>query len=114
MVNGLSPNYLNILVPQTIGNLTTYNLRRSNNLRTIACRTSLYNNSFLPSIINDWNSLRDEIKNAESLKFFKNHLNVDKPTPRPLYFFGERKIQGPYSPTILKNILCLCLQDLQI
>ena len=21
---------------------------------------------------------------------------------------------GPYSPTILKNILCLCLQDLQI
>ena len=93
MVNGLSPNYLNILVPPTIGNLTTYNLSRPNNLRTIACRTSLYNNSFLPSVVNDWNSLQDEIKNAESLTSFTYHLNLDKPTPRPLYFFGERKNQ---------------------
>ena len=93
MVNGLSPNYLNILVPPTIGNLTTYNKRRPNNLRTIACRTSLYNNSFLPSVISDWNFLRDEIKNAESLTSFKYHLNLDKPAARPLYFFGERKIQ---------------------
>ena len=67
MVNGLSPNYLNILVLPTIGNLATYNLRRPYNLRTIACRTSLYNNSFLPSVINDWNSLPEEIKNAVSL-----------------------------------------------
>ena len=57
MVNVLSPSCLNILVPSTIGNLTTYNLRRPNNLRTIACKTSLYNNSFLPSLINNWNSL---------------------------------------------------------
>ena len=26
----------------------------------------------------------------------------------------KKQILGPYSPTILKNILCLCLQDLQI
>ena len=93
MVNGLSPNYLNVLVPPTIGNSTTYNLRRPDNLRTIACRTSLYNSSFLPSVIYDWNSLPDEIKNAVSLSSFKYHLNLDKPTPRLLYCFGERKIQ---------------------
>ena len=93
MVNVLSPSCLNILVPSTIGNSTTYNLRRPNNLRTIACKTSLYNNSFLPSLINDWNSLPDEIKNAESLTSFKYHLNLDKPSPRPLYFFCERKVQ---------------------
>ena len=84
MVNGLSPSYLNALVPSTIGNSTTYNLRRPNSLKTIACKTSLYKNSFLPTVINDWNSLPDEIK---------NHLNLDKPAPRPLYFFGESKIQ---------------------
>ena len=92
MVNGLSLSYLNALVPSTIGNSITYNLRRQNNLKTIACKTSLYKNSILPSVINDWNSLPDEIKNAESLTSFKYHLNLDKPAPRPLYFFGERKI----------------------
>ena len=93
IVNGVSPSYLNVLVPLTIGNSTTYNLLRPNNLRTIACKTSLYNNSFLPSVINDWNTLPDEIKNGESLTSFNYHLNLDKPAPRPLYFFGERKIQ---------------------
>ena len=93
MVNGLAPNYLNILVPPTIGNSSSYNLRRPNNLRNIACRTRLYSSSFLPAVINDWNSLPDEIKNAESLSAFKYRLNVDKPCPRKLYFFGDRKIQ---------------------
>ena len=94
MVNGLSPSYLNALVPSMIGNSTTYNLGRPNNLKTIAYKTSLlYKNSFLPSVINVWNSLPDEIKNAESLTSFNYHLNLDKRAPRPLYFFGERKIQ---------------------
>ena len=69
MVNGLSPSYFNVLVPSKIGNSTTYNLRKPNNLRTVASQTSLNNNSFLPSVINDYNSLPDEIKNAESLFF---------------------------------------------
>ena len=93
MVNGLSSSYLNALVPSTIGISTTYNLRRPNDLYTNACKTRLYKNSFLPSVINDWNSLPDEIKNAESLTSFKYHLNLDKPAPRPLYFFGERKFR---------------------
>ena len=93
MVNGLAPNYLNTLVPSTVGNSCSYNLRRPNNLRNITCRTSLYSASFLPSVINDWNSLADDTKNAESLTAFKYRLNMDKPCPRRLYFFGERKIQ---------------------
>ena len=93
MVNGLTPNYLNTLVPSTVGNSCSYNLRRPNNLRNITCRTSLYSASFLPSVINDWNSLADDTKNAESLTAFKYRLNMDKPCPRRLYFFGERKIQ---------------------
>ena len=93
MVNGLIPNYLNSLVPPTIGDTCSYNLRNTNNLRNIACRTCLYSSSFLPTVINDWNSLPDDIKNAESLLSFKYHLNLDKPCPRKLYFYGDRKIQ---------------------
>ena len=93
MLNGLAPNYLNHLVPTTVGNFSAYNLRRPNNLRTIACRTSLYSSSFLPAVINEWNNLPDEIKNAESLSSFKYRINVDKPIPRKLYFFGDRKMQ---------------------
>ena len=90
---GLAPNYLNNLIPPTVGSSSTYNLRRPNNLRTIACRTSLYSNSFLPDVINDWNDLPDEIRNAESLSSFKYRLKLDKPIPNKLFFFGDRKMQ---------------------
>ena len=93
MVNGLPPYYINSLVPPTIGDSCSYNLRNPNNLRNIACRTCLYSSSFLPTVINDRNSLPDDIKNAESLSSFKYHSNLDKPCPRRLYFYGDRKIQ---------------------
>ena len=93
MITGLSPNYLNVLVPQTVGESISYNLRRPNNLRTITCRTTLYKHSFLPSVINDWNCLSDEMKNAGTLSAFKYRLNIDKPSPNKLYFFGDRKTQ---------------------
>ena len=31
--------------------------------------------------------------------------------PQVLSFTHRKKVQGPYSPTVLKNILCLFLQD---
>ena len=88
MVNGLSQNYLNTLVPPTVGS-SSYNLHRPNKSRNIACRTRLCSTSFLPGVIDEWNSLPDENKIAESLY----RLTVDKPCPLRLYFFGERKIQ---------------------
>ena len=48
---------------------------------------------FLPAVINDWNYLPDEIRNAESLSAFKYRLNLDKPIPNKLFFFGDRKMQ---------------------
>ena len=93
LFNGVSPNYLNIFVPHSVGESTSYNLRRPNNLRTITCRTTLYKNSFLPSAINDWNCLSDEMKNAGTLSAFKYRLNIDKPRPNKLYFFRDRKTQ---------------------
>ena len=51
MVNGLAPEYLQTLVPPTVQNTTSYNLRNANNLRNIRANTNLFYNSFLPSTI---------------------------------------------------------------
>ena len=84
---------LGIFMLVNLSTSTSYNLRRPNNLRTITCRTTLYKNSFLPSVINDWNCLSDEMKNSGTLSAFKYRLNIDKPSPSKLYFFGDRKTQ---------------------
>ena len=93
MINGLVPSYLNSLVPVTIGSTSSYNLRGSHYLQGIACRTNLYLNSFLPSVVTDWNALPIDVRNLDSLSAFKRYINRDKPNPNKLYFFGERKIQ---------------------
>ena len=91
MVNGLAPEYLSSLVP--VANRPVYNLRNTQNLQNIACRTNLYKNSFLPATTNEWNNLPQNVRNAESLSCFKRQINIDKPVPNKLFQFGERRIQ---------------------
>ena len=57
MSTNVSQSYLSSLVPQSVDHAFSYNLRNSHNLRPIATRTNLYYNSFLPSVIRDWNEL---------------------------------------------------------
>ena len=91
MVNGLAPEYLSSLVP--VANRPVYNLRNTQNLQNIACRTNLYQNSFLPATTNEWNNLPQNVKKAESLSCFKRQINIDKPVPNKQFHFGERRIQ---------------------
>ena len=56
MAKCLVPSYLSDLVTDMNSNLNNYNLRNSNNIRTISCRTNLYIKSFLPSVVEEWNS----------------------------------------------------------
>lgn len=89
----MTPSYLSNLIPQTIGNISQYNLRNSDNLQTINARTSQYANSFLPSTVRDWNSLPPEIAQSDSLTTFKNHLNRNRvPVPKH-YYSGSRQSQ---------------------
>lgn len=55
MVNGISPEYLCNLVPNTVGETSQYNLRNSTNLQIIPTRTSLYAYSFVSSTLKEWN-----------------------------------------------------------
>ena len=78
MVKGFVPPYLSSLVPQLNSNISNYNLRNANNVYNIACRTNLYKNSFLPSVVDEWNLLSQEIRNLESVSNFKHYFNISR------------------------------------
>ena len=90
MVNGLTPEYLQSLIPPIIQNTTTYNLRNSSDLRNVHARTNLFYNSFIPSTIRAWNDLSDEIKTEPSVALFKYRLNNNLKKPPKYYDTGPR------------------------
>ena len=93
MFNDLTPLYLSSLVPPLVQNASRYNLRNSNDTQTVASRTSLFYNSFLPSSIRDWNRLNPDIRNAGTLDAFKFKLNQNLPVIPKHYYSGIRKNQ---------------------
>ena len=93
MFNDLTPPYLSSLVPPLVQNVSHYNLRNSNDTQTIASRTTLFYNSFLPSSIRDWNGLNLDIRNAGTRDAFKHKLNQNLPVIRKHYYSGIRKNQ---------------------
>lgn len=109
MVNRQVPDYLSDLVPNSVGSQSRYSLRNERNLQAIACKTSLYANSFLPSTINQWNSLPDDIKHSPTLNIFKSKLK--KRTKIPNYYCrGSR--YGQVLLTRLRNNCSGLKQDL--
>ena len=93
MCNGLSPAYLSSLVPPTVNSISRYHLRNENDLQTVNARTTLYYQSFLPSVVRDWNSLPDDHRNATTIDSFKCHLNHNKKVVPRHFYIGHRKLQ---------------------
>ena len=93
MTHNLTPSYLSELVPQSVSAQSQYNLRNTQNLQVPFSRTNLYFNSFLPSVIRDWNELSPDTRNAPSLTSFKRLLNIDKSSIPEHFFSGDRKAQ---------------------
>ena len=93
MVNNGVPDYLSSLVPETVGQASQLNLRNSGDFRNVGSRTVQYSRSFVPSVIDAWNALPDEVKSADNIDSFKFLLNRDKPKPNQLYLHGERRLQ---------------------
>ena len=91
MVHSQTLEYISELVPQQLNQLHNYNTRRNNNIQTINCRTSYYKNSFLPSSVNEWNSLPDDIKSS-SKYVLKQYLKNNRTVPK-YYNYGNRRRQ---------------------
>lgn len=90
ILNGLTPDYLQNIVPPLVQESTHYNLRNSNNIRDIRANTNLFFNSFFPSTIRAWNDLSDSIKNAPSVASFKYRLNMNRRVPPKHFNVGTR------------------------
>ena len=50
----------------------------ANNIRHFKIKHSFFKNTFIPSVIIDWNKLDPEIRNAPSDNIFKNVFKVYK------------------------------------
>ena len=88
MFHGITPSYLSNLIPTNSQN--RYNLRNNSNVPLIHARTQLYKNSFLPSVIRDWNNLPDHIKMLPTFSSFKRHLYSTIQKPPDYYKIGIR------------------------
>ena len=123
MKNNLCPPYLASLVPNNVGDASRYNLRNVQHSQTVHAYTQLYFNSFLPSVIREWNALSQTTRELSSMECFANQLNSDIIPPQKLYFQGNRLAQiyharlrtgcstlrlHLYSKNIIESPLCNC------
>ena len=91
MFSNLSPSYLSDLVPQSVNTISHYNLR--NDLESVASGTNQYYNSFLPSVVREWNDLTNDVRQSDSLHSLKYNLNRER-TMVPKHFYSNtRKAQ---------------------
>ena len=91
MTNGLTPQYLTILVPQRVNEVAGRRLRNDDNFVTPRPKTNLYQNSFLSKTVRNWNNLPIEITSASSLNSFKTLINRNLTKPPKYYYEGDRQ-----------------------
>ena len=93
MVNHLTPTYLSELVPLSVGDNASYNLRNTSHIHNVFAHAKYHYNSFFPSAIREWNNLPVEVQCAASVASFNYMLNRNMITIPKYYYFGERKLQ---------------------
>ena len=77
MKNNLCPPYLASLVPNNVVDVSRYNLRNVQHSQTVHANSQLYFNSFLLSVIREWNALSQATRELSSMDCFANQLNSD-------------------------------------
>ena len=75
ITNGLTPQYLQQLVPPQYFEQHFHNTRHSQNYVSVNSRTNYRHNSFIPSTIRLWNNLPAQLKQCNTLLNFKRELS---------------------------------------
>ena len=57
MINGLCPDYSAEIIPERVSQISSYKLRNSDDYLTIRTSSQFYCNSFLPSVVGEWNGM---------------------------------------------------------
>lgn len=92
MIHNMAPPYLVTLVPTLVGEISRYPLRNSDLYQTIDAKSQLYYNSFLPTVVREWNSLGDTVRSSQSIASLKRNISTRSVTPS-YYYAGPRKGQ---------------------
>ena len=111
-------------MPPLVGDSNPYSLRNANDIQSIRAHTNLFFNSlFFSSTIRAWNSLPQDIKDANIVTAFKYCLNRHRRLPPKYYNAGSRTGQTLharlrmgcsslnshlYSKNIVPNPSCAC------
>lgn len=77
--NGLTPEYLSSIIPPMTND--RYNLRNASDIPGIFARTTLYYNSFFPSVIREWNNLPLNVRNISTLSSFERYFKENNQSP---------------------------------
>ena len=83
ITTGSAPTYLCDLLPNTVGSSSQRNLRNSNHLKSVKCRTETYRKSFIPSSVTRYN---DRMKVDSITDNVLEPVNIN----RNLYNLGNR------------------------
>jgi hypothetical protein len=85
----LTPKYLQNIFPSTF---SSYNTRNTLNYSVPKRKLQIYKHSFVPTVINEWKSLPENIKTSESVGSFINKVKTIQNSP-PVYFVcGNRRL----------------------
>ena len=84
ITNGYSPSYLSSYLPDQYSN--SRSTRSTNVYKTFKTRTSLFQNSFFPFCVSQWNSLGNQIRDLPIISSFKVSIfRFFRPSPSLMY-----------------------------
>ena len=86
---GMVPSYIQDLTPPLVSENTDYPLRNTRNITVPYNRTSISQNSCIPSSVRLWNSLVDDLKDLSSLPTFKKHIISNFIMCSSLLYYGK-------------------------
>ena len=75
ITHDMVPQYLSSLFPQNVGNSVSYNLRNNDDFVLLPCRTTLFENSCVPSLISLWNQLPLNLRHLPTISSFKREIS---------------------------------------
>lgn len=106
MANNEAPVYLQNIIPAQPEH--DYILRHQSNYPLVNARTAMFQNTFLPKTISDWNRLDDDVKLSGSVETFVGKLGKDKASSPKWFCTGERTTNISHARL---RMLCSSLND---
>lgn len=71
-------------------NASAYHTRNSQDYNVPVCRLQIYKSSFVPTVVNEWNSLPLDTRDSSSLSLFKNKTSKSLTVAPPYFSNGKR------------------------